>query len=74
MATSPIQPLGQNSCLVEDYSKNISLKLLSKYQNEKKKNYFHFSYYKSMETSESFRFIPLLALTEKIFEYLFLQI
>ena len=31
MATNQNQHFGQNSWLVEDYSKNISVKLLSKY-------------------------------------------
>ena len=31
MATNQIQRFGQNSCLVEDCSRNISVKLLSKY-------------------------------------------
>ena len=30
MATNPVQPPEQNLCLIEDYSRNISLKLLSK--------------------------------------------
>ena len=52
MATNPIQQLESNFlCLEEDYSRNISLKLLSKYfQSDGKKTYFHFSHYKSMET------------------------
>ena len=31
MATSQIQRFGQNSCYIEDYSRSISVKLLSKY-------------------------------------------
>ena len=31
METNQIQRFGQNSCLAEDYSRNISVKLLSKY-------------------------------------------
>ena len=48
---SQIQRFGQNSCLVEDYSRNISEKHLSKYlQWDKIKAYYLISHCKSMET------------------------
>ena len=51
MATNQIQWFGQNSCLVEDYSRNISVKLLSKYlQWDGNKSPFSLFPYKSMET------------------------
>ena len=51
MATNPIRSLEQNSCLVEDYTRIISLELLSKYlQRDRKDNFFHFSHYKPRET------------------------
>ena len=37
-------------CLVEDYSRNISVKFCQNIRSEvAKKAYFHFSYYKSMK-------------------------
>ena len=51
MATNQIQQFRQSIWLLEDHSRNITVKLLSKYLNQLEiKAYFHFSHYKLMET------------------------
>ena len=50
MATNQIQWFGKKSCLVEDYSRNISEKLLSKYlQWDRNKGLLSLFHYKSVE-------------------------
>ena len=49
MATK--QTIGQNIWLIQDFSRNISIKILSKYLQllDSKCRFFQFAYYKSVE-------------------------
>ena len=50
LATNQIQRFGQNLCLIEDYSRNISENFCQNNCSEIEiKAYFHFSHYKSVE-------------------------